>query len=107
MRDNQNAQEKYREVMNKLMEARISEGMEQHQKGEKYTIIDPANLPEEPIKPKKPLIILAGIFLGLGGGLALMLGRENLDTSIKSADRINRSYQSPALGSNCQNNDIV
>jgi polysaccharide biosynthesis transport protein len=88
MRDHQNAQEKYREVMNKLMEARISEGMEQHQKGERYTIIDPANLPETPIKPKKLLIALAGTFLGLGCGLALMLGREGLDTSIKSAEEL-------------------
>ena len=53
MRDYQNAQAKYQEVMNKLMEARISEGMEQHQKGEKFTLVDPASFPEEPIKPKK------------------------------------------------------
>jgi succinoglycan biosynthesis transport protein ExoP len=98
MRDNQNAQEKYREVMNKLMEARISEGMEQHQKGEKYTLIDPANLPETPVKPKKLLIILAGVFLGLGGGLALMLGRENLDTSIKSTTELAVLTKAPPLG---------
>ena len=52
-RDYQNAHAKYQEVMNKLLEARISEGMEQHQKGEKFTLVDPASFPEEPVKPKK------------------------------------------------------
>ena len=107
MRDYQNAQDKYREVMNKLMEARISEGMEQHQKGEKYTLIDPANLPEEPVKPNKKMILLAGLFLGLGGGVALMLGRENLDTSIKSAGRVSRVHQDAAFGDYRQNNDFL
>ena len=46
--DYQNAQDKYREVMNKLMEARISEGMEQHQKGEKFTLVGPLLLPRNP-----------------------------------------------------------
>ena len=40
---------KYQEVMNKIMEARISEGMEEHQKGEKFTLIDPASYPEKPV----------------------------------------------------------
>lgn len=96
-RDYQNAHAKYHEVMNKLMEARISEGMEQHQKGEKFTIIDPASYPEEPIKPKKLLIALAGLFLGLGCGLACMLGRENLDTSIKSVDELAGLTKVPPL----------
>jgi len=87
-RDYQNAQAKYHEVMNKLMEARLSEGMEQHQKGEKFTIIDPASFPEEPVKPNKLLIILAGVVLGLGGGVALMFAREGLDTSIKDVDEL-------------------
>jgi succinoglycan biosynthesis transport protein ExoP len=87
-RDYQNAQAKYHEVMNKLMEARLSEGMEQHQKGEKFTIIDPASFPEAPVKPNKTLIMLAGVILGLGSGVALMFAREAMDTSIKGVDEL-------------------
>jgi polysaccharide biosynthesis transport protein len=97
-RDYQNAHTKYQEVMNKLMEARISEGMEQHQKGEKFTLIDPASMPEEPIKPKKMLIILAGLFLGIGVGAACMIGRENFDTSIKNVNELGELTKMAPLG---------
>ena len=97
-RDYQNAHAKYQEVMNKLLEARISEGMEQHQKGEKFTLVDPASFPEEPIKPNKKMIVLAGLFLGLGSGLVFMLGRENLDTSIKSAEELAGLTKTMPLG---------
>jgi succinoglycan biosynthesis transport protein ExoP len=97
-RDYQNTQAKYHEVMNKLMEARLSEGMEQHQKGEKFTIIDPASFPESPIKPKKLLLILAGAFLGVGAGAVLMFGRESLDTSIKSVDELHSLTKALPLG---------
>lgn len=87
-RDYNNAHTKYQEVMNKLLEARIAEGMEEHQKGEKFTLVDPASFPEEPIKPKKKLIVLAGLILGLGAGLALVTAVESMDATIKSGDEL-------------------
>lgn len=97
-RDYQNSHTKYQEVMNKLLEARISEGMEQHQKGEKFTLVDPASLPQEPIKPKKKMIMLAGLVLGLGAGLALFAGRESLDPSIKSVNELAELTKMAPLG---------
>jgi polysaccharide biosynthesis transport protein len=97
-RDYQNSHSKYQEVMNKLLEARIAEGMEEHQKGEKFTMVDPASLPEEPIKPKKKLIALAGLILGLGTGLALFTASESLDTSIKSGDELAALTKMAPLG---------
>lgn len=87
-RDYQNAHSKYQEVMNKLLEARIAEGMEEHQKGEKFTLIDPASYPSEPIKPKRNLLILAGMIFGCVAGTGLMVGLEFLDHSVKSADEL-------------------
>ena len=69
MRDYQNAHVKHQEVMNKILEARIAEGMEEHQKGEKFTLIDPASFPEKPVSPNRLLILLAGVFCSLGQGL--------------------------------------
>lgn len=97
-RDYQNAHAKYQEVMNKLLEARISEGMEQHQKGERFTLVDPPSLPEEPVKPNRKQIMLAGLVLGLGLGAALMFGRETIDTSIKSATELAGLTKAPPLG---------
>ena len=43
-RDYANAHTKHMEVMNKLLESRIGEGMEESQKAEKFTLIDPASI---------------------------------------------------------------
>ena len=98
-RDYANAHHKHQEVMNKILEARIAEGMEEHQKGERFSIIDPANYPEKPIKPKRPLIIFSGLFLGLIVGVGTVILADNLDHSIKTADELTWQTGRPVLGS--------
>lgn len=97
-RDYQNTQAKYQEVNNKLMEARISEGMEEHQKGERFTLIDPASYPEEPIRPKRVMILLGGVILGLMVGVGAMVGLEMLDPSVKSMAELADITEMPPLG---------
>jgi uncharacterized protein involved in exopolysaccharide biosynthesis len=98
-RDYTNSAAKYQEVMNKIMEARISEGMEEHQKGEKFTLIDPASYPEKPVKPKRLLIILAGFILSMGCGLGAVALAEQMDHSLHSADELSALTGLPVLGS--------
>jgi succinoglycan biosynthesis transport protein ExoP len=97
-RDYQNAHAKHQEIMNKIMEARIAEGMEESQKAEKFTIIDPASYPEKPVAPKRGLIALAGLILGLGAGLGMVALAENLDHTIKSSDELAWLTGLPVLG---------
>jgi uncharacterized protein involved in exopolysaccharide biosynthesis len=97
-RDYTNATTKYQEVMNKILEARISEGMEEHQKGEKFTLIDPANYPEKPVSPKRWLIILAGFILSLGSGLAAVALAEQMDHSLESPLELTSLTGLPVLG---------
>jgi succinoglycan biosynthesis transport protein ExoP len=98
-RDYTNANKKYQEVQDKIMESRISEGMEEHQKGEKFTIIDPASYPTKPVSPKRGLIVLAGLVMSLGVGLGLVALVENLDHSVKSGDEVTQLTGLPVLGS--------
>ncbi len=98
-RDYQNATLKHQEVMNKILEARISEGMEEHQKGEKFTLIDPASFPEKPVSPKRLLILLAGVVMSLGAGFGTVALAEHLDQSVKSSDELARLTGLPVLGS--------
>jgi polysaccharide biosynthesis transport protein len=99
MRDYQNASSKHQEVMNKILESRISEGMEEHQKGEKFTLIDPASFPEKPVSPNRWLIFLAGVILSLGAGVGTVALAEHLDHSVKSSDELARLTGLPVLGS--------
>lgn len=98
LRDYQNAHSKHMEVMNKLLEARIAEGMEEHQKAEKFTLIDPAGFPEKPVSPNRILITLAGMIVGLAAGVGMVLISDQMDHSIKNADDINWITDLPVIG---------
>jgi polysaccharide biosynthesis transport protein len=99
VRDYQNAHAKHQEVMNKILEARISEGMEEHQKGEKFTLIDPASFPERPVSPNRWLILMSGIFFSLVAGGAAVGLAEHLDHSVHNSDELGRLTGLPVLGS--------
>jgi succinoglycan biosynthesis transport protein ExoP len=86
MHDYENARFKYNEVMNKLMEAKIAQGMEESQQGERFTIIDPAQLPEKPYKPNRLAIILIGFVLALGAGVGIAAVQEAVNVSVKTSE---------------------
>lgn len=44
--------------------------------GESIAVIDPASLPQQPVAPKRPLLMLLGLVAGLGVGVALAAAFE-------------------------------
>ncbi|ABC78193.1 GumC family protein [Syntrophus aciditrophicus] len=95
--DYENARNKYNDLMNKLMEAKVTQGMEKAQHAERFTIIEPASFPEKPDRPNRLKIILTGLFLSLFGGIVLVAAQESLDQSIKTVDDLTRVAKSPVL----------
>jgi len=89
-RDYQNISASYQSLLSKKLNAEISENLEKRQKGEQFRIIDPANLPEKPIKPDKIMIVLMGSALSLGLGIGLAFIREQLDNSIRKPEEVER-----------------
>jgi uncharacterized protein involved in exopolysaccharide biosynthesis len=55
--DRDNTRAKYEDLLRKVMEANVAMGLEKEQKGERFTLIDPARLPETPHKPNRLAII--------------------------------------------------
>ena len=97
-RDYQDATAKYREVMNKLLEARIGEGMEEHQKGGKFTLIESPAYPEKPIKPNYPLLMVLGLIVaGVAGGFCIVKV-DKRDHSIRSTAELVALTEMPPLG---------
>ena len=99
IRDQQADQTRYQEIMNKLMEAKISQGMEESQQAERFTIIDPALTPERPTKPNRLAIVLIGFVLALGAGVGLGAVRESLNDAIKTAEELGRLTGLPVFTS--------
>jgi len=95
--DYTNAQQKYNEMMNMLMEANVAKGMEETKFGERFSIIEPAEVPTVPEKPNRRKILLMGLFLSLGlaGGLAYL--QEMLDHSVKTPGEFNALFNVPVL----------
>jgi uncharacterized protein involved in exopolysaccharide biosynthesis/preprotein translocase subunit Sec61beta len=83
MRGYNNAQAKYREITAKQMEAQVGQELEKERKGERFSLIDPAEYPEEPIKPHRPGIILLGLIFSLGSGLGYVGLAEALSNTVR------------------------
>jgi polysaccharide biosynthesis transport protein len=96
-RDYETSKYKYNEIMNKLMEARVAQGMEEKQKGERFTIIDNAQLPEKPSKPNRLAIALIGFVLAIGGAVGLAAFQESVDDSFKTSLELARFLKAPVL----------
>ena len=97
MAERNNTQLKYDDLMKKMLEARVAQGLEKGQMGERFTLIDPARLPEKPIRPNVPAILLIGLILGIGSGVGMVALREHLDESVRSVKDLTRKTGLPVL----------
>lgn len=83
-REMDNNQLKYREVRQKQMEAEVAQNLEQERKGERFTLIEPPQTPEEPASPNRTLIWTLGVVLALGGAAGIAALREITDPSVRN-----------------------
>ena len=84
-RDLQNASIKYQEIKSKQMQAQVAQQLETESKGERFTLIDPPVLPEEPIKPNRPAIVFLSLVLAIGAGLGFAAIAESMDSTVRGA----------------------
>jgi polysaccharide chain length determinant protein (PEP-CTERM system associated) len=95
--DRNNTQAKYEDLLRKVMEANVALGLEKEQKGERFTLIDPARLPEKPFKPNRLAIGLIGIVLGIGAGVGMAALLEFADQSVYTPQDLARVSNLPLL----------
>ena len=96
-RDYENSLIKYRDIKGKELEAQVSEELEKDRKGERFSLLEPAQLPEKPFKPDRAAILLIGLVLALGGGIGFGALREATDFSIKGPRDLARKISLPIL----------
>jgi succinoglycan biosynthesis transport protein ExoP len=96
-RDYANAQKRYSEIKNKQMQAEGAVELEKELKAERFSLGEPANLPQKPFSPNRPAIALGGLVASIGGGLGLALMREVFDPSVKGPSELSRIASVPIL----------
>jgi uncharacterized protein involved in exopolysaccharide biosynthesis len=75
-RDYQMSKENYASLLDKKMAADMALDMERRQQSERFEVLDRAQVPQKPIKPKRPQLYAGGTALGLALALALGLIAE-------------------------------
>jgi len=87
-------QQLYDSLLTKVKDAAVSAGL----RANNVHIVDPALVPSVPVRPKKSQNIAIGLMLGLILGTTLAFAREVMDTSIKTAEDVERSIAEPVIG---------
>jgi len=69
----------------KQSQAELSKSLEEEQKGERFTLLEPPLLPDTPVKPDRPKIFALGLVLSLISGIGMAGLAEVLDGGIRGA----------------------
>lgn len=88
MRDYENATVKYREVKGKQMEAAMAGAMEKNYKGDEFSLLEPALLPEAPFKPNRMAIKFLGLLASIAVAIGFAIVKESLHPIIYTSSRL-------------------
>jgi len=91
--------ENYRSLLDKKLNARLSENLERRQKGEQFRIIDSANLPQKPETPDRLKIMLLALALGFGLGVGGVVVLESFRPVFRRSDDVESLLQLRVLAS--------
>ncbi|MFC1888595.1 GumC family protein [Thermodesulfobacteriota bacterium] len=87
----------YEDILNMITDAEAAKGIEANQKGERFSILDKATLPEKPSEPNVPLIVMLGLVLSLSVALGCVYLAEFTDESVRTAEEVQSATGLPVL----------
>lgn len=87
-RDYLNIKERYEDLRDKETTARLSQSMEEQSKAERFALVEPPLLPNEPDKPNRKKILLMGFVMAIMGSVGLLFLREQLDGSVRGSAQL-------------------
>ena len=81
-------------VLQRMKEAQVAAGMT----ASNIRVVDPAQVPDGPAKPRVKLNLAIGLILGLSVGIGLAFLQEYLDNTLKTPDEVESLLRLPSLG---------
>lgn len=97
VRDYEISKGHYKQLLEKQMSAETATQLEIRQKGERFSVLDPAQPAERPSRPQRSLLNAMGSISGLGLGLLLALATEFLGMTITAPEQITALSGIPVL----------
>lgn len=87
----------YDDLLVKIQNSKEQTDLERGQQGEQFTVMDGANLPDEPTFPKRWIFATGGLVLGMAIGLGLAALLEYRDTVLRSEQDVWAFTRLPTL----------
>lgn len=84
----------YEGVLQRMKEAQVAAGL----KASNIRVVDPAEVPDSPSKPRVLLNLALGFLLGTGLGVGLAFVQEYLDNTLKTPEEVESLLRLPSLG---------
>ena len=96
-RERENIQTQYNAAVGRLAQASTGERVESDLKGERLMMLEEAVVPPSPARPKRTMIVLGGLALGLGLGAALVIALELLNHGVRRPVDLRRALNMEPL----------
>jgi len=87
-RDYRNLLAKYQDIRSKQLQAELARTLEEDQKAERFTLLEPPSLPSSPSKPNRKKLIGFSLVLSLGAGLGLAFLMEIANGAIRGPNNL-------------------
>ena len=97
MRDHENMQKAYSDLLSKKQESALATSLEMRQEGAQFRIIDPPSLPDKPQFPDRFKFSLAAIGIGIALAILFGFGAEFLDDRIRGEQALSEATSLPVL----------
>jgi len=89
-RDYENALRRNQEIKTKQRFADVSKQLETESKGERFTLIDPAMLPQEPVSPNRPAILFLGLIFSISIPIGFVFVSDSISGTIRGSTGVKR-----------------
>jgi uncharacterized protein involved in exopolysaccharide biosynthesis len=88
---------RYQATKEKASDARVAQNLEDARQGATFSLLEPPNLPDIPVKPNRPLLLFFGGILSLAAGAGSSVLREMLDQRIVTTKYITQTFGTSPL----------
>ena len=96
-RDYESTRKNYDSLLARQQQAQIAENLEKRQKSEQFRVLDEARMPTKPWKPKRSMILLAGMGVGLAVGVGGVFLAAYLDQAFHDPEDLEQFTALPVL----------
>jgi polysaccharide chain length determinant protein (PEP-CTERM system associated) len=97
MREYEFERDNYKQLSERHASALVQEQIARTRGGERFSVLNPAYLPDSPESPNRARLLLVSLALGLVLGAAMAFGREYFDRSIRDARTLQDEFDVPVL----------